>query len=60
MAKYEIKIKGKKITSTEGQGDIVQILFILNRIASELAESNRIARRIHNYDKRRDRLEDEA
>ena len=60
MGKYEFRIKGKKITSTEGQSDVIQILFILNRIASELAESNRIARRSFNYGKQRDRLEDQA
>ncbi len=60
MGKYEVRIKGKKITSTEGHGDIVQILFILNRIASELAENNRILRNMYNYDKRRTRLRDEA
>ena len=60
MGKYEFRIKGKKIISTEGQGDIVQILFILNRIASELAENNRILRSMYNYNKRRNRLADEA
>ena len=60
MGKYDLKIKGKKVTSTEGHGDIIQILFILNRIASELAENNRILRSMHNYGKKRDRLRDEA
>ena len=59
MAKYEFKVKGKKVTSTEGMNDVVQILFILNRIASELAENNRILRRAYRT-KRGEVLEDEA
>ncbi len=59
MGKYELKINGKKIVSTEGMNDIVQVLFILNRIASELAENNRILRRAYRA-KRGEALEDEA
>ena len=44
MGKYGFLIKGKKIVSTEGQNDVVQIIFVLNKIANELAEANRLKR----------------
>lgn len=59
MAKYEFRIRGKKYKSIEGHGDIIQVLFILNRIASELAEGNRILRKMH-YRKSKEVLKDEA
>ena len=59
MGKYEFKIRGKKYESIEGRGDVIQILFILNRIANELAENNRILRKMH-YRKSKETLEDEA
>ena len=59
MAKYEFKVDGVKFKSIEGRGDIVQIIFALNKIANELAENNRILRRIHRA-KTKETLEDEA
>lgn len=60
MGKYEFKLNGKKVVSTEGMNDVVQILFILNRIANELAENNRILRRAYRYKKGEASLSDEA
>lgn len=59
MGKYEFRVDGKKFKSIEGRGDIVQLLFALNKIANELAENNRILRRMH-YKKKGEALEDEA
>ncbi len=59
MTKYEFRVDGKKFKSIEGRGDVVQILFALNKIANELAENNRILRRMH-YRKTKESMEDEA
>lgn len=59
MGKYEFRINGKKIISTEGMNDTVQIIFVLNKIANELAENNRILRKTY-YVQNHKLLKDDA
>lgn len=59
MGKYEFRINGKKIISTEGMNDTVQIIFVLNKIANELAENNRILRKMY-YVQNHKLLKDDA
>jgi len=42
MGKYHISIDGAEVNNSKGLNDNVQLVYILNKIANELAEANRL------------------